>query len=79
MTPFPEIAEDVIESRVRKLLGLKKGVPISQAELKALALKVVLLSDYFTKRPGDRPDCYLGDSYLWPHMSPTFSLPILLK
>lgn len=64
MMPFPEIAEDVIESRVRKLLGLKKSMPLAQVELKALALKVVLLSDYFTKRPGDRPDYYLGDSSL---------------
>ncbi|MDT8318512.1 MAG: class I SAM-dependent methyltransferase [bacterium] len=64
MTPFPSIAEDVIWSRVRNLLGLKKDMPIAQAELKALALKVALLSDYFTRRPGDKPDCYLGDSSL---------------
>lgn len=64
MTPFPDIAEDVIESRVRTLLGLKKGTALGQAKLKALALKVVQLSDYFTKRQGDRPDYYLDDSSL---------------
>lgn len=64
MKPFPNIAEGVIESRVRTLLGLKKDIPLPQAELKKLALKVVLLSDYFTKRPDDRPDYYLGDNSL---------------
>jgi ribosomal protein RSM22 (predicted rRNA methylase) len=64
MTAFPNIAENVIESRVRHLLGLKKDLPLTQSELKALALNVVELSDYFTKRPGDRPDYYLGDSSL---------------
>ena len=64
MMQFPAIAEDVIEARVRSLLGLKKGMPLGQRELKGLSLKVRELSDYFTKRPGDRPDYYLADRSL---------------
>jgi len=64
MMQFPAIAEDLIEARVRSLLGLEKGMSLGQRELKGLSLKVRELSDYFTKRPGDRPDYYLGDKSL---------------
>ncbi|MDH3973924.1 MAG: hypothetical protein OEV42_06555 [Deltaproteobacteria bacterium] len=64
MLTFPSIAEQLIEERVKNLLGLKKEDPLSAREFKKLALKVKELSDYFTKRQDARPDDYLRDSLL---------------
>jgi len=64
MITFPLIAEQVIETRVKSLLGLKKEDSLGTKELNNLAIKVKTLSDYFTKSQDDRPDYYLNDKLL---------------
>lgn len=64
MIIFPPIAEQLIEERVKNLLGLKKEEVLSVKEYKKLALNVKTLSDFFTKKQEERPDYYLNNKLL---------------
>ena len=58
---FPSPLETLIPQRVRRLMGWRGEGPLSRREEEAIAAGVRELSDYFTKRTGDRPIDYLRD------------------
>jgi len=61
---FSLAAEDIILKRVKALIGKDPNADLSSTDLKRLAHKVKVLSDYFTKCQSDRPDLYLMDNGL---------------
>lgn len=64
MEKFPAEIEKSIRKRVARFLGADENGCLTGGDLRRLSAGVKTLSDYFTKRRGERPDDYLGDREL---------------
>ena len=64
MIKLPSLVENVIDHRVKQLLGISSDNQFKSRDLQRLSLKVKQLSDYFTKKQEERPQFYLEDKDL---------------